>query len=222
MARDVGGVPVTGLFITFEGGEGTGKSTQLAILARKLEAAGMHVRQLREPGGTATGEAIRSILLDPSSAGLDARAELLLYEAARAQLVAEVIEPSLAAGELVLCDRFYDSTTAYQGYARGLPLDEIAVLNRAATAGLAPHRTLVFDLDHGLGLERATVGGSDRLESEGVAFHAAVRNGFLRIAEAEPQRCKVIDAAGTIDEVASRVRQALADLPELASALSER
>ncbi len=133
-----------GVFVTFEGGEGCGKSTQLKLLARRLEAAGVPVRTLREPGGTAVGEAVRAILLDPEHAGLDDTAEILLYEAARAQLVAEVIEPALEAGEVVLCDRFYDSTTAYQGHARGIPLGHVDALNLAATGGLAPDRTIVL------------------------------------------------------------------------------
>jgi len=165
-----------GVFITFEGGEGSGKSTQLNRLGMMLQTAGRKVRLLREPGGTHLGEEVRSLLLDPASSGMDSRAELLLYEAARAQLVAEVIEPALAAGEIVMCDRFYDSTTAYQGYGRGIALDEIAALNRAASAGLRPDRTLVFDVDPMLGLARATAAQeADRLESESLAFHHRVQ-----------------------------------------------
>lgn len=201
-----------GLFITFEGGEGSGKSTQIGMLARRLELAGVPVRCIREPGGTRAGEAIREILLDPDHSGLDSRAELLLYEASRAQLVAEVIEPALEIGEVVLCDRFYDSTTAYQGYARELDLDEVRELNTIATGGLVPDRTLLFDVDPLLGIERATQGGADRLEGEGLAFHERVRHGFLEIANAERERFRVIDASGTLDEVARRVDHALADL----------
>ncbi len=208
-----------GLFITFEGGEGSGKSTQLRLLARRLEGAGLPVRMLREPGGTAAGEAIRHILLDPDHAGLDARAELLLYEAARAQLVAEVIEPALAAGEIVLCDRFFDSSTAYQAYGRGLPLEEVRALNAAATGGLAPDRTLVLDVDPALGIERATASGADRLEAEDRAFHERVRAGFLAVAEAEPVRVVVLSAAGTVDDVSACVSSALADMPRLSEVL---
>jgi len=206
-----------GVLITFEGGEGCGKSTQLKLLARRLELAGVPVRSLREPGGTAVGEAVRAILLDPDHSGLDDTAEILLYEAARAQLVAEVIEPALEAGEVVLCDRFYDSTTAYQGHARGIPLAEVAALNTAATGGLEPDRTLVLDIDPALGIERATEHGADRLEGEDLAFHARVRAGFLAIAAEEPERVRVIDADGTPDEVAARVAAELADIvPALA------
>jgi len=209
-----------GVFITFEGGEGSGKSTQIRMLAHRLEAAGLAVRVLREPGGTPAGEAIRAILLDPQHEGLDSRAELLLYEAARAQLVADVIEPALEAGEVVLCDRFFDSTTAYQGYARGLPADEVARLNVVATGGLLPDRTLVFDIDPALGLTRATsASGADRLEGEEVGFHERVREGFRAIARDEPGRVRVLDARGGVEEVADRVEAALADLPGLAEAL---
>ncbi len=210
-----------GVFITFEGGEGSGKSTQIGILARRLEAAGLAVRTLREPGGTEVGEAVRRILLDPEHAGLDARAELLLYEAARAQLVAEVIEPALEAGEVVLCDRFFDSTTAYQGYARSLPLDEIDALNAIATGGVVPDRTLVLDIDPEVGVERATAESVDRLEAEDMAFHRNVRTGFLAVAAAEPGRVRVVDADGTQAEVAQRVVAALADVDALHAALEE-
>jgi dTMP kinase len=205
--------------VTFEGGEGCGKSTQLKLLAHRLEAAGVAVRTLREPGGTAVGEAVRAILLDPDHTGLDDTAEILLYEAARAQLVAEVIEPALEAGEVVLCDRFYDSTTAYQGHARGIPLGHVDALNLAATGGLAPDRTIVLDVEPELGLTRATTQGADRLESEDLAFHQRVRCGFLAIAAEEPDRVRVVDASGDVDSVAERVAASLADLPQLADAL---
>jgi dTMP kinase len=211
-----------GAFITFEGGEGTGKSTQIELLDQRLRGAGLTTRLLREPGGTAVGEAVRTLLLDPDHAGLDPVAELLLYEASRAQLLAEVILPALAAGEVVLCDRFVDSTAAYQGYARGLSLDLIARLNAAATGGLAPQRTVLLDLDPRVGLARATSTGADRLEGEGIAFHTAVRDGFLEIAAADPERIRVVDADGPSEQVAARVRNALADLPPFAEALGSR
>jgi dTMP kinase len=202
-----------GVFLTFEGGEGSGKSTQIKRLACRLDSAGLPVRTLREPGGTKTGEAVRRILLDPQSAGLDARAEMLLYEAARSQLVAEVIEPALAAGEIVICDRFFDSTTAYQGYARGLDLGEVTALNLIATAGLTPGRTLLLDVDPRLGVGRAVGSGeADRLEAEDASFHERVREGFLTIASANPDRFRVIDASGSIDEVEQRVWSQVEDL----------
>jgi dTMP kinase len=210
-----------GVFITFEGVEGSGKSTQLGLTAKRLEAAGAPVRVLREPGGTAVGEAIRQILLDPQHVGLDARAELLLYEASRAQLVADIIEPALDWGEVVLCDRFYDSTTAYQGYARGLPLGEIARLNDIATSGLEPDLTIVIDVDPATVLARAVTasGRADRLELEDVAFHERVREGFLAVARAEPQRVVVVDGSGSVEEVAARVWDAISGSGVLRGAL---
>jgi dTMP kinase len=201
-----------GLLISFEGGEGCGKSTQISMLAARLESAGVRTRCLREPGGTRVGEAVRAILLDPDNSELDARAELLLYESARAQLVAEVIEPALEAGEVVLLDRYFDSSSAYQGYGRGLPLDEVAALNAAATGGLMPDRTLLLDLEVAEGVRRATAGGADRLEGESVAFHERVRAGFLALAAGERERWRVIDASGSPAEVAERVAHALRGL----------
>lgn len=211
-----------GIFVTFEGGEGCGKSTQLRILARRLEAAGVAVHALREPGGTAVGEAVRAILLDPDHAGLDDNAEILLYEAARAQLVAEVIEPALVAGDVVLCDRFYDSTTAYQGYARGIPLADVAALNRAATGDIVPDRTIVLDVDAVTGIKRATSHGADRIEAEDIAFHERARSGFLAIASGEPERVRVVDGSGDVDAVAEKVAAALADLPVFADSFGGR
>ena len=199
------------VFITFEGVEGCGKSTQARLFAERLTAAGVVVRTLREPGGTQVGEAIREILLDPANVLLDPRAELLLYEASRAQLVAEVIKPALAAGEVVVCDRFYDSTTAYQGYARGIALDEIGRINEAATGGLVPDLTIVVDIDPATGLERACRAseGADRLEAEELAFHERVREGFLAIARAEPDRMLVVSGEGTAQQVAERIEHAV-------------
>lgn len=204
---------MSGTFITFEGGEGTGKSTQIALLRGRLEVSGHTVRVLREPGGTRAGEAIRSILLDTDSEGLSDSAELLLYEAARAQLVAEVIEPAIAAGEVVLCDRFFDSTVAYQGHGRGLALEMIDQLNSIAAAGMAPDRTVLLDIEVADGLARATRGGADRLECEDMSFHERVRGGFLAIAQAEPERVRIVDATGSVEAVAERIVAVLADLP---------
>lgn len=194
-----------GRLITFEGGEGTGKSTQVRLFADALAAAGYRVRLVREPGGTAIGEAIRDILLDAANRELDSRAELLLYEAARAQLVHEVLAPALAAGELVVCDRFFDSTTAYQGHGRDLPVDLIDDLNLFATAGLEPDLTILLDIDPVRGIERATRVATDRLEAEDLAFHQRVRDGFLAVARRHPGRFAVIDASGTVDDVAAAV-----------------
>lgn len=211
---------MSGVFVTFEGGEGSGKSTQLARLAERLRAAGARVRTVREPGGTHVGERVRDILLDPAHEDIDARAELLLYEASRAQLVAEVIAPALAEGEVVLCDRFADSTVAYQGFGRGLSLAQIDALNETATNRVWPDVTLILDIDPVRGLARATAAGADRLEGEGPAFHDRVRAGFLAIARAEPERFRIVDADGTPDEVEARLIDALVDVPALAPYLA--
>ena len=199
---------MSGLFITFEGGDGSGKSTQIRMLAERLRALGYEVRTFREPGGMAPGDAgerIREILLDPVHTSLDVRAELLLYEASRAQLVAAHYRPALEAGVVVLCDRYADSSVAYQGYGRDvLPVDEVRELNRIATGGLVPDLTLLLDVDPAAGLEQATAAGADRLEAAGLAFHERVRAGYLEIAAAEPKRVKLIHR-GDVDEVASAV-----------------
>ena len=195
-----------GRFITFEGGEGCGKSTQIRLLAAALEERGYSVVQLREPGGTAVGERIREVLLARDSDGLDPLAELLLYEAARAQIVSELIRPALEQGRVVLCDRFADSTMAYQGYGRGLDIELIRRLNSAATAGLAPDATVMLFIDPEEGLRRAKGatggdGAGDRIESAGLAFHRRVAEGFSRIAMEEPERVIAVGASGTVEEV---------------------
>jgi dTMP kinase len=196
-----------GLFITFEGGEGCGKSTQLKILEAHLEAKGYEVVTTREPGGTPAAEAIREFLLDPANDTLSPVAELLLYEAARAQHVSERILPALDAGKIVLSDRFYDSTTAYQGAGRGLGLEDMVRLHAVATGGLTPDLTILIDVPAALGLSRATQGGSDRIERETMDFHERVRAEFLRLAEAEPERIRVVDGAESIDEIAAVIRK---------------
>ncbi|MHB1016896.1 MAG: dTMP kinase [Coriobacteriia bacterium] len=199
---------MSGLMITFEGGDGSGKSTQIALLAGRLRALGHDVRTFREPGGVAPGdpgERIRDILLDPVHTELGVRAELLLYEASRAQLVAAHYRPGIEGGAIVLCDRYADSSVAYQGYGRAvLPVEEVHELNRIATGDLVPHLTLLLDVDAAHGLEQATTQGADRLEQAGAAFHERVRVGYLAMAEAEPQRIKMIPR-GSIEDVAARV-----------------
>lgn len=190
--------PFAGSLITFEGVEGAGKSTQLALLEASLVARGLTVRRLREPGGTGVGSKIRSILLDPETRPLAPLAELLLFQASRAQLVAEVIRPALDAGDIVLCDRFFDSSTVYQGCARGLPLADVEALNRITTGGLVPRLTLLLDLPPAHGLERvrrrAGQDGLDRFEQEAGTFHERVRQGFLSLAAAHPERICCLDA----------------------------
>ena len=187
---------MSGCFVTFEGGEGSGKSTQLERLAARLRARGIDPLVTREPGGTPLAEGIRALLLDPGRRP-PPMAEAFLMEAARADLVANVIRPALAAGRIVLCDRYDDSTLAYQGGGRGLDAGLLAALNRAATGALEPDLTLLFDLDPGAGLaRRARAADSvNRLDLEPEAFHARVRARYLELAAAEPGRFAVLDGA---------------------------
>lgn len=202
----------TGTFITLEGIDGCGKSTQAALLAEKIEAAGREVVRLREPGGTRISEKVREILLDPENAEMADECELLLYEASRAQLVRQVVVPALERGAVVLCDRFYDSTFAYQAGGRSLDDALVERCNELGCCGVHPDRTVVLDLDVERALARATADGTDRLEAEGVAFQQRVRDAYLRLAEAEPARVRLVDADGGVDEVAERIFSALADL----------
>lgn len=201
-----------GIFITLEGADGCGKSTQAALLADAIEAEGHEVVRLREPGGTPVSEKIRSLVLDPDNADMCPECELLLFEASRAQLVRQVIEPALARGAVVLCDRFYDSTYAYQAAGRSLDERGIRAANSLGSCGLVPDRTIVLDMDTDSALVRATVEGADRMEAEGVAFQRRVREGYLRLVEAEPGRVRRVDAAGTQQEVLLRIELELADL----------
>lgn len=202
-----------GIFITLEGVEGCGKTTQMDALERYLRASGHPVVRTREPGGTVLSEAIRAILLDPQHTAMVPTAELLLYEAARAQHVAEVIRPSVEAGKLVLCDRFTDSTTAYQGAGRSLSLDDVTMLHRIATGGLLPDLTLLLDVPAEEGLRRAaSVRGRDRIEQEPLEFHRQVRQAFLTLAHLEPERFRVIDATRSVDSVKEDIRRYVDDL----------
>lgn len=209
---------MSGVFVTFEGGEGAGKSTQIALLSERLRSDGVPVVTTREPGGTGLGEGVRELLLHADHP-VDAWAELLLYEASRAQLVAEVIAPALELDALVLCDRFTDSTTAYQGYGRGLPLDRVAEANRLGSRGMTPALTVLLDVDPALGLARATGGGADRLEREALAFHERVREGFRALASAEPGRFVVVDGGAPAHEVAAAVWEAVTAHQALAGVL---
>jgi dTMP kinase len=201
-------------FITFEGIEGSGKSTQIALLAEALKARGLPHLVTREPGGTPAGESIRALLLD-SSTRLGPAAELLLYAAARAEHLERVIRPALAAGRLVLCDRYLDATRAYQGYGRGLPLAWIESLHALEPLRQAPDRTLLIDLDPALGLERArgrnrkAALDEGRFEAEDLEFHRRVRAGYLALAQAEPERFRVIDGDAPPEVVQTRIQEAL-------------
>ena len=200
-----------GRFITFEGGEGCGKSTQVKRLKAALEAKGKSVLLTREPGGTWLSEEIRRLIKDQETDAPCDRAELLLFLAARAQLVRNVIRPALEAGMWVVSDRFCDSTVAYQGFGRGLPLDLIREANAFACEGLVPDLTILLDvtpetaLARRRGREAATATAADRIERAGEVFHARLREGFLRLAEENPERIVTLDANGTPDEVWEKV-----------------
>jgi dTMP kinase len=195
-------MPVSGLFITLEGPEGAGKSTNREYLAARLREQGIDVVMTREPGGTPLAERIRELLLAPSDERMAVDTELLLMFAARAQHLAEVIRPALARGAVVLCDRFTDATYAYQGGGRGLPVERIAVLESFVQGELRPDLTLVFDLPVEVGLARAAARGRlDRFEQEGQAFFEAVRQAYLARARKHPQRYSLLDAAQPLDVV---------------------
>jgi dTMP kinase len=208
-----------GLFITFEGTEGCGKSTQVDRLARRLRASGRAVRTLREPGGTPIGEEIRHTLKHShDNAAMTAEAELLLMNASRAQLVREVIRPALAAGEVVICDRFYDSTTAYQGYGRQLDLKMVRAVIEVAVGETIPDLTLLLEVPRAVAAERLRARQStmpfvrDRIEEAGRNFFERVAKGYQAIAAAEPKRVRIIDAGGPVEAVSAAIWQAVQPL----------
>ena len=193
-----------GLFITFEGGEGAGKSTQIKLLAEHFRTLGRKVVLTREPGGTLMAESIRGLLVNGDPGSLSSMAEALLNSAARDCHLREVIRPALARGDVVLCDRFMDSTRVYQGVAGDCPIALIKALQTQVVGETIPDLTLVFDLDPAVGLQRAKQrgeGGEDRYERKGTAFHERVRDGFLAVARDEQERCVLIDASLGVDEV---------------------
>ena len=187
------------MFITFEGIDGSGKSTQINLLADYIRSLNLDVVILREPGGTALSEAIRELLLN-SLHHVNPLTELLLFEAARSELVEKIIKPSLEAGKVVICDRFFDSTTAYQGYGRGLDLNEINLLNKLASGNLAPDLTFYLDIDYNIAVERSNDRKPDKIENSGDHFFEKVISGFRKIAEENKERFIVIDARGHLTE----------------------
>jgi dTMP kinase len=208
-----------GRFITLEGGEGGGKSTQLGLLARSLAAAGLPVLVTREPGGAPGAEEIRSLLVGGEPGRWDAVGEALLVSAARRAHLLATIWPALAEGKWVLCDHFADSTMAYQGYAGGVPREDLATLYRLVAGAFAPGLTLILDLPVEVGLARAGRRcGEDRFERKGRAFHERLRAGFLEIARAQPQRCVVIDASASIEAVHRTIIAAVAARCDIALA----
>ncbi|MBX9614678.1 MAG: dTMP kinase [Caulobacteraceae bacterium] len=196
-----------GRFITFEGGEGTGKSTQVGRLVERLSATGLEVVRTREPGGSPGAEAIRDLVVSGTADRWSARTELLLMYASRSDHLERTIRPALEAGSWVVCDRFADSSRAYQGAGGGAAMDLIETLDREIVGADQPALTLVFDLPVEIGLERALGRGAaeTRFESKGLAFHHRLRDGFAAIAARYPERCRLIDATGTPDQVADRV-----------------
>jgi dTMP kinase len=197
-----------GFLLSFEGIEGCGKSTQLRRMANRLRSLGYLVIDTREPGGSAISEQIRAVLLDVGNRGMNARCELLLYLASRAQHLTDIIRPSLEKGAVVLCDRYADATLAYQGFGRGLGGAVIHKLNRFASGGLIPDLTILLDIPVALGLERKRrEGGMDRLDLERELFHETVRKGYLRIARQNPRRVRVIDGSAAVDQVTVMVQQ---------------
>ena len=205
-----------GQFITFEGIDGSGKTTQMRLLVRRLQTQGRDVLETVEPGGTSVGRQIRHVLLDAANQDLRPTTELLLYFASRAQNVEQCIVPALAAGQIVVCDRFTDSTLAYQGYARGLGAETVLALDRIACRGLAPDLTLLIDLDLDTALARAhkrnTGGATDetRMDDQSREFHQKVRNAYLALAKQHAGRFRVIDGRGTPEEIAGRVWESVA------------
>lgn len=218
MTRDM-----NGFFLTVEGIEGCGKTTQLKRLAKQLRDAGHNCVMTKEPGGTPIGDRVRAILLDPQAEGMDALSELFLLAASRRQHVVELVQPALEKGAVVLCDRYAEASVVYQGYGRGLDLQQVLDINRWATDGITPDITLVFDLPEAVGLERArsrnateNLMAESRLEGEDLAFHRRVREGYLVLAKEHPERFAVIDANRPIDDVFTDVIRVLR---ERASAL---
>ena len=202
-------------FITFEGGDGSGKTTQLKALESYLTARGKSCRSTREPGGTSLGKLIRQVLLEVDKQPITSPTELFLYLADRAQHIQEVIIPAFEQGKIVLCDRHTDSTLAYQGYGRGIDLGLLRSLNEIASGGIKPDLTMLFDCPVKIGLSRtaqrqsqaASGRNEDRFEREKIEFHERVRAGFLELAQSEPQRFRVIDAARSIEEIAQDVKK---------------
>lgn len=199
---------IVSIFITFEGPEGSGKTTQIRLLAQALEQAGRHALTTREPGGTRIGDGIRSLLLNLAHTEMSPRAETLLFNAARAQIVDQVIRPALAQGQVVLCDRYADSTLAYQGFGHGQDLAPLRQLGAYATDGLTPALTIFLDIDPVAGLRRKQAGAADewnRMEAKAVAFHHRVRAGYLALAQNDPARWLVLDAQQPVEVIQAAI-----------------
>lgn len=195
------------VFITVEGVDGAGKSTQLQLLLQYLQTQGVDYVFTREPGGTPLAERIRDILLDPVNKGMSVIAEALLFAASRAEHVNVVIRPALEAGKVVICDRYVDSSMVYQGYAGGLPLEFVSHINEMATGALKPHRTIILDLASEVARERRAASGLDRIEQKDEWYHQQVREGYLELAQAEPRRVKIVDASRSVQAIQDEIRR---------------
>ncbi|MDX9702735.1 MAG: dTMP kinase [Candidatus Auribacterota bacterium] len=219
---------MSGLFITFEGPEGCGKTTQARLLADLLASMGYNIVCTEDPGGTKIGDKIRNILLDPDNSAMASTTELLLFLASRHQLVHEVIKPQISAENIVICSRFFDATMAYQGYGRGLDMDFISGLNNAITGGITPDLTIYLDMEPTVSIERvkARISSSgtqdlkfmsdeiDRIEQELIDFHERVRNGYLDLAKKNPDRIKILNADDTVENVQADVKELVIDVLE--------
>jgi dTMP kinase len=202
-----------GLFITVEGTDGSGKTTQIGLMRDYLQEVGYNVVLTREPGGTNISEKIRGVLLDPENDEMGKIAEMLLYAAARAQLVHQVIKPAVAQGRIVICDRFVDSSLVYQGFGRGIPLETVTGVNNVALDGLMPDITFFFDLNPEIALKRRVDStGADRIEKEKIEFHRKVYEGYKKLASLYPERIHIIDSTRSISEIAGEVREQLGEL----------
>ncbi|OGO80103.1 MAG: dTMP kinase [Clostridiales bacterium GWC2_40_7] len=202
-----------GLFITIEGTDGSGKTTQMGLIRDYVRSAGCEVVMVREPGGTRISERIRNVILDPEYTEMSANAEMLLYAASRAQLVAETVRPALEQGKIVICDRFIDSTYAYQGFGRGIELGVLESVNNIAVDGIIPDITFFFDLDPELALGRRIAStATDRIENEKMEFHRKVHNGYVQLALKYPDRIRRIDSSRSVEAIWDEVRQVLGDI----------
>jgi dTMP kinase len=195
------------VFITLEGVDGAGKSTQVRLLLQYLDEKGISYLYTREPGGTPLAERIRELLLDPAYQGMSVITEAYLYAAARADHVNQVIRPALMEGRVVICDRYVDASMVYQGYAGGMPMDLLSKINEMATGALKPHRTIILDVPPEVARLRRGDRADDRMEQKGDWFQEQVREGYLELAKAEPRRVKIVDASRGIDEVQAEIRR---------------
>ena len=200
------------LFITFEGGEGSGKTVQARVLYRRLSRSAIPVLLIHEPGGTSLGKKLRYLLKQERSTDISPLSELLMFNASRAQLVDDIIQPNLESGKVVICDRYADSTTAYQSYGRGLDLGIVTTINSAATRGLNPNLTVLLDIPVEEGLARKGTRLRDRFEREDIAFHQRVREGYLKLAADDPERWLVVDATLPKDEIEEIIWQRVSQL----------